>query len=88
MDSRAWGWTPAAAAVAVLALLLAFEQVVRHVVQQGEARRRADAVYADGLWRCNALSQRQLRAACMTRLDGVTTASNAPTHPQTDWSPE
>jgi hypothetical protein len=88
MDSRAWGWTPAAAAAAVLALLLAFEQVVRHVVQQGEVRRRADAVYADGLWRCNALNQRQLRAACMTRLDGVTTASDAPTLLKSNWSPE
>lgn len=88
MDSRAWGWTPAAAAVAVLALLLAFEQVVRHVVQQGEVRRRTDAAYADGLWRCNALRQRQLRADCMTRLDGVVTALEAPTLLQTDWSPE
>lgn len=73
-----WSWAPAVAIVAVLALLLAFGQVVRSVVQQGEFRRRAEAQYADGLWRCNALNRRRLRDVCLTRLDGPAASGDAP----------
>ena len=78
MNRWDWNWAPAVAVVVVLSLLLAFGQVVQSVVHQGEVRRRADAQYADGLWRCNALTGRRLRDVCLARLDGLAANSGDP----------
>jgi len=57
--------------VCVLALLLAFRQVVLEGVQQGESRNRAIATYAEGIWRCKALRAVGERAACRVQLDAA-----------------
>jgi hypothetical protein len=57
-------WWIVAAALAALAMLLTFDRVVRQVVQQGVARRAAEAQRADAVWRCNLLQGKQLRADC------------------------
>jgi hypothetical protein len=66
-------FAPGMVAVAgVLALLLAFQQVVSASVENSEARHRASAERADAVWRCNAARGAAQRAGCATRADGVT----------------
>jgi hypothetical protein len=48
----------------VLALLLAFGQVVTLSVQNGQARHRASAERDDAAWRCNAQRSATQRADC------------------------
>ena len=48
-------WSGLLAAVALLSLLLAFQQVVQASVRQGELRQQAAAVLVDATWRCQAL---------------------------------
>ncbi len=60
------------AAAGVLALLLAFQQVVASGVENSQARHRASAERADAVWRCNAVRSAAQRAGCLTQLDGVT----------------
>lgn len=64
-----------AGALCVLALLLAFQQVVLQGVQQGESRNRAIAAHADGVWRCNALRAVGERAGCRVQLDAAHAAA-------------
>lgn len=52
------------AAAGVLALLLAFQQVVASGVEESQARYRASAERADALWRCNAARDADKRAGC------------------------
>jgi hypothetical protein len=52
---RASVWPGTLAALAIVGLLLAFHQVVRGAVEQGELRRKATAMQAEAVWRCNAL---------------------------------
>lgn len=59
----------------VLALLLAFQQVVLQGVQQGESRNRAIAAHADGVWRCNALRAVGERAGCRVQLEATHAAA-------------
>ena len=61
-------WPGIAMTLASVALLMAFQQVVRAGVQQGETRRRAVAVRADAEWRCNALRVASARADCLLHL--------------------
>jgi len=65
--SRAWpalfGW------LTIVALLLAFHQVVRGAVQQGEVLRMAAATHADAVWRCNALRGNRMRETCLAQLN-------------------
>lgn len=78
-------YAPLARAVAgtlcVLALLLAFQQVVLQGVQQGESRNRAIAAHADGVWRCNALRAIGERAGCRVQLDAATVMTVAHVEP-------
>jgi hypothetical protein len=60
------------AAAGVLALLLAFQQVVASAVESSQARHRASAERADAIWRCNAVRGVAQRAGCLAQLDGVT----------------
>ena len=59
------------AGAGVLALLLAFHQVVTGAVQQGGLRRRAVAVHADATWRCQARSSVLQPEACLAQLNNA-----------------
>ena len=68
-------WVPAAAAAAALVgLLVAFQQVVQHLADQGQARQQATAAQSERVWRCHALPSRSLRDTCMHELNESTTA--------------
>jgi pheromone shutdown protein TraB len=56
------------ATAGVLAMLLAFQQVVASGVQESQARHRADAERADALWRCNAVRSALQRTGCPAQL--------------------
>lgn len=62
-------WPGIIATLAVLALLLAFQQVVRGAVQQAESRRVVAAAHADATWRCNALAGPGPRQGCLAQLN-------------------
>ena len=64
-------WTVLLAAVCVLALLLAFRQVVLQGMQGSEARHRATVAHAEAAWRCNALTVVTQRRACRAQLDAA-----------------
>lgn len=64
-------WLGLLAAAALLALLLAFQFVVRDAVQQGEMRRQANALRLEATWRCNVLRDPVLRQTCLQRIDAV-----------------
>ncbi len=67
--ARGWrAWGPVLAALAALGLLLAFHQVVRGAVQQGELRRTATAAHAVATWRCGTLANAATRASCLAEL--------------------
>ena len=59
-------WPTAAAALAGLGLLLAFEQVVAQSVVQGEQRRVATAAHSLSLWRCKLLPKPSEREDCLS----------------------
>lgn len=65
-------WSGLLAAVALLALLLAFQQVVVGGVRQGELRQQAAAVLVDATWRCQALRGAELARQCLNGLAGLT----------------
>ena len=78
-EGQGWAaWRPAAVqrsvwsglllAAAVLALLLAFHQVVSGAVVQGESRRQATAALADATWRCKALRSGDDSRDCLVQL--------------------
>ena len=73
---QAWPqWLPAAAAaVALLGLLVAFQQVVQHQADQGQARQQATAAQSESVWRCHSLPGRSLRDTCMHELNESTAA--------------
>ena len=71
-------WLPAAAAgVAVLTLLLAFNFVVRQMVQDGESRRIAVATHSGNVLRCYALHVRTQRDACLAELNSGTSRGSS-----------
>jgi len=70
------------ATLALLGLLVAFQQVVHNAVQQGEARRQAEAASNDAHWRCNAARSRSERVDCMVQRNAahdVETTRQSPT---------
>jgi len=70
-------WT-SLAALACLALLLAFQQVVSSGVRQAVDRRLAAATLADAAWRCQVAQGTRQRPACQAPAqpapDDITTA--------------
>ena len=64
-------WTVLLAAICVLALLLAFRQVVLQNMQGSEARHRATVAHAEAAWRCNALGSVAQRRICRAQLDAT-----------------
>ena len=65
-------WPGILVSLTILALLLAFHQIVRGGVQQGEMRRVAVAMHAEALWRCKALRGPGMRETCLGQLDAAT----------------
>jgi hypothetical protein len=65
-------WPGILVSLTILALLLAFHQIVRGGVQQGEMRRVAVAMYAEALWRCKALRGPGMRETCLAQLNEAT----------------
>lgn len=53
----------------LLGLLLAFHQVVRSAVRQGEVRREITALHNAAAFRCNELRGRPVRDDCMKKLN-------------------
>ena len=51
---RSPAWPLALAVLTVIFLLLAFHQVVRDAVRQGEMLRSAAAIQSEAAWRCSA----------------------------------
>jgi hypothetical protein len=58
----------AIAAIASVVLLLTFERVVRQAVQQAELRQVSAREKSNAVWRCNALTSRSARSACIQGL--------------------
>jgi len=67
--ARSPAWPGIAATLVSIALLIAFQQVVRAGVQQGETRRQAVAMRADAEWRCQAVRPSSARVDCFLQLD-------------------
>jgi hypothetical protein len=61
-------WCAALAVLAILALLLAFDRVVRQGVEQGALRQATERARSNATWRCNALPGMQARADCRLAL--------------------
>ena len=61
-------WALAVAALALLGLLLAFHEVVRGAVLQGEQRRAAVAAIELATWRCSTQPRATLRSSCLAAL--------------------
>lgn len=57
------------ASVCAAGLLLAFQQVVRAGVLQGEARNRATAAHSRAVWACNFMRSTSQRASCNAQLN-------------------
>ena len=78
------------AALACLALLLAFQQVVSSGVRQAVVRRVAAAALADAAWRCQAPEGTRLRRTCpapdQPAPDEVNTAQAGADLPVLSWA--
>ena len=68
---RSPAWFTTLSCLTILALLLAFHQVVRQAVQQGELLRMNTATHAEAVWRCNALRGPRVSAGCIEQLDAA-----------------
>ena len=68
-----WTHLPAWPGVALIlvscGLVVAFHQVVRGAVEQGDTRRKGAATHAEAVWRCKALQGPRLRVECLLRLN-------------------
>jgi hypothetical protein len=76
LRSPAWPWT--LAVLMVLFLLLAFHQVVRDAVRQGELMRMATASHSEAVWRCGALRGLRMRESCLAQLNAAPHEEPAP----------
>ena len=61
-------WAGVLAVVALLALLLSFDRVVRQGVVDGGLRRAAVLERSNAAWRCNVLADHRARASCRSAL--------------------
>ena len=75
---QVWIWSAILAALMLLAMLTAFQQVVAQAVHQGEARRLATAASADAAWRCSALRDPGRRESCHAQSVKLSAAGGAP----------
>jgi hypothetical protein len=65
-------WPGIALILAMFGLAVAFHQVVRSAVEQGEMRRKAIAARSEAEWRCKALNGPGVRVECLLRLNSAT----------------
>lgn len=68
---RSLRWPGLLAALVTLGLLLVFGQVVRQAVEQGELRRRANALLLEATWRCRTIRDGGVREACLQQISAV-----------------
>ena len=68
MTQRGPVWPAILAVLILLGLLLAFQQVVRAAVRQGEDRRAATAAHSAAYWRCQDAQRGLVRESCQTAL--------------------
>jgi hypothetical protein len=61
-------WPAAAAALMVLGLLVAFQQVVAQGVEQAEQRRAATASQHESTWRCKLVHEPAARDNCLAQI--------------------
>jgi hypothetical protein len=66
---RAPAWPTTLAVLVVLFLLLAFHQVVRQAVHQGELLRMATATHSEAVWRCASLRGLRMRESCLQQMN-------------------
>ena len=64
-------WPAIVAALIVLAMLLAFVQVMRAAVHQSEVRHKAIALHAQNTWRCKILRGPNESENCLSQLKTV-----------------
>jgi hypothetical protein len=64
-------WPAIVAALIILAMLLAFVQVVHAAVHQSEVRHKAIAVHAEKTWRCKILRGANESENCLSQLKAV-----------------
>jgi hypothetical protein len=81
--SHAWlrRWPGIAALAGLLALLMAYQAVVRGSVLSGDSRRAAVAAQAQAMSQCATLAGRVAREACRLPLQGPGTAGAMPAAP-------
>jgi hypothetical protein len=68
---RSPAWPTAIAALIVVFLLLAFHQVVRDAVRQGELLRMATATHSEAAWRCSSLRGLRMRESCLAQMNAA-----------------
>lgn len=68
---RSPAWPTTIAALIALFLLLAFHQVVRDAVRQGELLRMSTASHSEAAWRCNALRGLRMRESCLAQMNAA-----------------
>ena len=64
-------WPYAIAVLTVVFLLLAFHQVVRGAVHQGELLRMSTATHSEAVWRCSSLRGQRVRESCLAQLNAA-----------------
>jgi hypothetical protein len=70
-------WPGFLGALALVALLSSFHQVVLGAVRQGELRRGLVELHHAAGWRCNALRDRLGRESCLTQSNAVSSDAAA-----------
>lgn len=78
MGLRSPIWPGLLATLIILALLLAFHQVVRGAVQHGELQHQASARHTAATSRCNSLLGVGASSNCLTQLNSTALAALAP----------
>lgn len=73
---RSPAWPGILGTLVILAMLLAFHQVVLGAVQRGALRHKATAMHAEASWRCNALQGQSASELCLLQLNSA--ANDAP----------
>lgn len=71
-------WPGLLATLIIVAMLLAFHQVVRGAVQQGELQHQASALHSAATWRCNNLRGAGASSSCLLQLNSTVLATRAP----------
>lgn len=71
-------WLSLFAAILIVGLLFAFQQVVHAAVDRADAKRISDSVHAHSAWLCNSAPTRAERNGCLAQSIGLHNDSTAP----------